>query len=248
MVRGHTDLDPRPIGTIRQRRVGNIEQNHRATHVQDSPFVLGEARPSTKDDAVTVFPQFRGSNSAWPDVSRPGDVLIHGPLDMDGRIRRERAAMCSFCALLPLNVRTVGRGSEDSFGEHGTRKGVRDVVTVSRWKGSWMRRRDEESFHAFAAGRSGSLFHAVCVLCSGEVPTSVVAEPPVPAEAAAPLRVTLLNARRHLSPRGRGRRDAAVLGGGPQHRRSRGHPADTSRTTSPTRSGGSPVRVSRMCL
>ncbi|MGW1169059.1 SigE family RNA polymerase sigma factor [Streptomyces sp. NPDC002550] len=114
-----------------------------------------------------------------------------------------------------------------------------------------MRRRDEESFLAFAAARSGSLFRSACVLCSGdehlaedlvqealgrlyarwprmgqvenpaayaqtvlvhtflthrrrrssaELPTSVVPEPPAPAEADAPLRVTLLNAMGHLSP------------------------------------------------
>gem|GEM_PF-5905425 len=76
------DLDPRAIDTFRQRWFGKVEQDQRATHVQDSPTVFGEAQPSTKDDAVTIFPQRRGGNWTWPGISRPVDALIHCPLDM----------------------------------------------------------------------------------------------------------------------------------------------------------------------
>lgn len=40
-----------------------IEQNHRAAHVQDRPSALVETQLAAQD-AVTVFPQFRCSNSA----------------------------------------------------------------------------------------------------------------------------------------------------------------------------------------
>lgn len=82
LVLCHTDLDPRPIDTFRHRWVSKIEQDRRAAHVQDSPSVFSEAQPSTKDNAATVFPQLSGASSTWPGVHRPGDVLIHRPLDM----------------------------------------------------------------------------------------------------------------------------------------------------------------------
>lgn len=78
----HTDLDPRPIDTFRQRRVGKIKQDQRATQFQDSPTVFGEAQLSTKDDATAVFPQPRGARGTWPGVRLPGDALIYGPLDV----------------------------------------------------------------------------------------------------------------------------------------------------------------------
>ena len=81
MVLCRTKHDPRSIGTVRQLRVGKIEQDLRATDVQGSTSVLEEAQLPTANDAIAVFPQFGYTRGTWPGIHRPGDVLSHGPLD-----------------------------------------------------------------------------------------------------------------------------------------------------------------------
>ncbi|MFJ4513677.1 hypothetical protein [Streptomyces sp. NPDC088816] len=61
---------------------GMIEQDQRAAHIQDSPSLFGKAQLSTKDNAATVLSHLRGIGGTRPGVLRPGNLLIHGPLDM----------------------------------------------------------------------------------------------------------------------------------------------------------------------
>ncbi|MFJ4551820.1 hypothetical protein ACIP4X_21810 [Streptomyces sp. NPDC088817] len=61
---------------------GMIEQDQRAAHIQDSPSLFGKAQLSTNDNAATVLSHLRGIGGTRPGVLRPGNLLIHGPLDM----------------------------------------------------------------------------------------------------------------------------------------------------------------------